>query len=50
MKQLQFIYDDLKDNNEIAIIEGYGNNAKRYTTMLTSKKNIFLHLFIFRID
>ncbi|XP_036143700.1 uncharacterized protein LOC118645903 [Monomorium pharaonis] len=31
MEQLQFIYDDLKDNNEIAIFEKYGNISKRYT-------------------
>ncbi|XP_036146411.1 uncharacterized protein LOC118644160 [Monomorium pharaonis] len=31
MEQVQFIYDDLKDNNEIAIFERYGNIAKCYT-------------------
>ncbi|XP_028049475.2 uncharacterized protein LOC114255323 [Monomorium pharaonis] len=31
MEQLQLIYDDLKDNNEIAIFERYGTIAKRYT-------------------
>ncbi|XP_072757157.1 uncharacterized protein [Anoplolepis gracilipes] len=35
MEQLQCIYNDLTDNNEISIIEAYGNNAKRYTTRLT---------------
>ncbi|KAL6268527.1 hypothetical protein P5V15_001660 [Pogonomyrmex californicus] len=35
MEQLQRIHDDLKDSNEIAIIEKYGNDAKRYTTILT---------------
>lgn len=37
MEQLQQIWDDLKDKNEIAIIEKHGNNAKRYTTIMTSK-------------
>jgi len=37
MEQLQHIYDDLNDNNEIAIIDSYGNSAKHYTTMLTSR-------------
>lgn len=50
MKQLQCIYDDLKDNNEITIIERYGNNARRYTATLTRKKKFFLYLFIFIID
>ncbi|XP_029175173.1 uncharacterized protein LOC114943669 [Nylanderia fulva] len=35
MEQLQCIYNDLKDNNEIAIIERYGRNAKYYTVTLT---------------
>jgi len=37
MEQLQCIYDDLKDNNEIAIIDRYGNIAKLYTIVFTSK-------------
>ncbi|XP_036139030.1 uncharacterized protein LOC118644496 [Monomorium pharaonis] len=32
MEQLQLVYDDLKDNNEIAIFERCGNISKRYTT------------------
>nr|XP_012231777.1 PREDICTED: uncharacterized protein LOC105677617 [Linepithema humile] len=35
MEQLQHMCDNLKDNNEIAIVEKYGNNAKRYTIILT---------------
>jgi len=46
MEQLQRIYDDLKDNNEIAIIDRYGDNAKHYTTIFTSR-TIFLFLFRF---
>lgn len=42
MEQLQRIYDNVKDSNEIAIIERYGNNAKRFTTMFTSKKTFFI--------
>jgi len=38
MKQLQLIYDDIKDNNEFMIIEKYGNNAKYYTIILISEK------------
>ncbi|XP_028050530.2 uncharacterized protein LOC105833377 isoform X2 [Monomorium pharaonis] len=31
MGQLQLIYNNLNDNNEIAIFERYGNISKRYT-------------------
>lgn len=34
---LQRIYNQLKDKNEVAILEEYNCNAKRYTTALTSK-------------
>lgn len=44
MEQLQRIFNDLKDNNEIAIIERYGRNAKCYTVTLTSKI-IFYNFF-----
>lgn len=43
MEQLQHMCDNLKDNNEIAIVEKYSNYAKRYTTILTSK---ILFLFL----
>ncbi|KAH0948755.1 Or9e92 [Eciton burchellii] len=33
--QLQYIYNELKDENEIAIIKRYGYNAKYYTIALT---------------
>jgi len=36
MEQLQHICTDLRDN-EIAIIEKYGNSAKDYTIKFTSK-------------
>ncbi|XP_025992926.2 odorant receptor 49b-like [Solenopsis invicta] len=35
MEQFQRIHNDLKDNNEIAILERYGNLAKRYTILYT---------------
>ncbi|XP_072756966.1 uncharacterized protein [Anoplolepis gracilipes] len=35
IQQLQYTYNDLKDSNEIAIIERYGRNAKCYTATLT---------------
>ncbi|XP_067209643.1 odorant receptor 63a-like [Linepithema humile] len=35
MEQLQCIYDNVKDDAEIAIIERYGNNARYYTIVLT---------------
>ncbi|XP_024882874.1 uncharacterized protein LOC112461737 [Temnothorax curvispinosus] len=45
MEQVQHIYNDLRDNNEIAIVEKYGSIAKHYTTGLTM---VFLFgLFIF---
>jgi len=36
MDQIQDVYNDLRDSNEIAIINRYGNNAKQYTAVLTS--------------
>jgi len=41
MEQLQHMCDNLKDSNEIAIMDKYGNNAKRYTIILTSKTLCF---------
>jgi len=38
MDQIQYVYNDLRDNNEIAVIDKYGNNAKQYTARLTSKE------------
>ncbi|XP_071646918.1 uncharacterized protein [Temnothorax longispinosus] len=35
MEQIQHIYNDLRDNNEIAIVERYASNAKHYTAGLT---------------
>lgn len=38
MEQLQRICDELRDENEIAIIKEYGSNAKLYTAVLTCKR------------
>ncbi|XP_067209658.1 odorant receptor 22c-like [Linepithema humile] len=46
MEQLQHMYDNLKDNKEIAIVEKYGNNAKRYTIILTIMVGIGLSTMI----
>ncbi|XP_024882876.1 uncharacterized protein LOC112461741 [Temnothorax curvispinosus] len=45
MEQIQHIYNDLRDNNEIAIVERYASNAKHYTAGLTMI--IVAGLFIF---
>jgi len=37
LEQLQDICDELKDENEIAIILKYGNNAKHCTAIITCK-------------
>jgi len=37
MKQLHYACTEIKDKNEIAIIYKYGCDAKRYSTILTSK-------------
>jgi len=53
MEQIQYIYNDLRDTNEIAIVEKYGNNAKQYTAGLTSKKTSFysfLYLKLFLMN
>ncbi|XP_028048237.1 uncharacterized protein LOC114254955 isoform X1 [Monomorium pharaonis] len=42
MDQVQHIYNDVIDNNEIAIVEKYGNKAKKYTVVLIGK-----HYFLF---
>ncbi|XP_067215141.1 uncharacterized protein [Linepithema humile] len=36
LTQLQYIYNELKDENEYAILEKYGYNAKCYTIVLTT--------------
>jgi len=48
MDQIQHVYNDLRDSNEIAIINKYGNNAKQYTVVLTSKevKHLFISFYV----
>lgn len=44
--QLQDSYDELKDENEIAIMERYWIKTKLYTTAFTSKR---IHIAIFSL-
>lgn len=37
LEQIQYIYNELKNENEIAIIENYGYEGKRYTIVFTRK-------------
>jgi len=37
MEQFQHIYENLKDHHEIAIVEKYGGNAKRFTAVIASE-------------
>jgi len=41
LMQLQYIYDKLKDEKEIAIIKKCGYNAKRYTVVFMGKVRLF---------
>ncbi|XP_067209635.1 odorant receptor 30a-like isoform X2 [Linepithema humile] len=50
MEQLQHIYGNLRNNNEIAIVERYGNYAKRYTAALTMVAIIFVTLFVIGVQ
>lgn len=51
LEQLQYICNELKDENEIAIIINYGNNAKRYTAIFLCKTAFFfLQLFYHEIQ
>lgn len=38
MERLQYIYDNLQDENETTIYEKYGNIAKRITITFISKE------------
>lgn len=50
MEQLQYIYDDIKDNNEFVIIEKYEDKAKHYTVTLISEKisSVFYYVSYFK--
>jgi len=47
MEQLQHIYNNIRDNNEIAIVEKYGSKAKHYTAVLTSKIYVLISISFF---
>lgn len=42
--ELQSVYNELKDKNEIAIIERYVTNAKRFTISITGKSILFIFI------
>jgi len=44
MERLQNIYNDLRDENELAIYDKYGKIAKRITIAFIGKNKIFLIL------
>jgi len=46
MEQLENIYNNLRDKNEIAIYDKYGMIARRTTITFTSKKNAKRFLLI----
>jgi len=48
LARLQHVCNDLKERNEVKIIEKYGYNAKRYTIILTSKI-IFFNIYLYFI-
>lgn len=49
MEQVQHIYNDLRDNNELDIIERYGTIAKYYTSGITCKTSLILLFFLYYI-
>lgn len=50
MEQLQHIYNDLRDNNELDIVEKYGNIGKYYTIGIACKTSlILLFLLSYRV-
>ena len=53
MEQLQHVYENLKDYHEIAIIEKYGESAKRFTGATASETYyllIYVTRFIFQVE
>lgn len=47
-EQLLYVCNELKEENEIAIINKYGCNGKCYTMILTGKKFFFnLHVWLY---
>jgi len=51
LTQLQYVHNQVKDKNEIAIIKEYNCIARRYTIILTSKKyfQIYIYNYYFTI-
>lgn len=49
LEQLQDVCNELKDENEIAIIEKYGSKAKYYTTTII-RKTIVVESYFIRFD
>lgn len=47
MEQLQNVCNELKDENEIAIIEKYGTKAK-YFTIIIIRKTMVVEYFMFK--
>lgn len=41
MELFQQTYDELKNENELAILEKYWNTTRRYSEIIASKKIIF---------
>jgi len=52
LEELQCIYNQLEDKNEIAIVKKYGNNAARITVIITCKTKFLNILYTLqsRID
>ncbi|XP_018361497.1 PREDICTED: uncharacterized protein LOC108760194 [Trachymyrmex cornetzi] len=46
LEQLQHIYNEIKDENEIAIIEKYGLNAKHYTIRIIRVSTRFRYPYL----
>ncbi len=49
LMELRYIFNELKDKNEILIIYKYRCNAKRYTVALTSKIIFINFVIIFSV-
>lgn len=46
LEELQHIYNQVKDENEISILKKYGNYAKLYTAIFMRKINMFALLLV----
>lgn len=50
LDRIQNIYDELRDENEIFIIENYWNKSKRLASVLTSKAINYYHIILVIIN